>query len=105
MPKSPTSITDEAAKAAALVKTTVESTATALYIQQIQKDVLEIKISLKELSSNSVSRAEYNELVKIQVDHETRTRNIEQNMWKWIGISSGMSAILATIIPFISKLL
>lgn len=41
----------DAAKAAQIVKTTAETTATALNIQFIQKDILEIKESIKLIVS------------------------------------------------------
>lgn len=41
-----------AAMAAALIKTTAENTAMSLNIQYIQKDILEIKQTIKEMSAH-----------------------------------------------------
>lgn len=71
-------IKDLAVDAAALVKTTAEATATSLNIQYIQRDILEIKTTLKEMSTIYVKRDEHDEVLKIQGDHETRTRSLEK---------------------------
>lgn len=91
-------IDSDAQKAALLVKTTAESTATAMNIAQIQKDLGEIKQSLKEMAGIFVSKIEFTEVVKVQEDHERRTRLLEQNMWKLIGVSSVGGAGVVTLI-------
>lgn len=94
-----------AAIAAALIKTTAESTATALNIQYIQKDILEIKQTLKDMGLLYVRTGDFEEHAKIEVDHESRIRIIEKSMWKWIGMASVgggvVSAILAVALKFV----
>lgn len=73
-------------------------------ISFIQSDVKEIKQSIKELSGVFVTKSEHLEILKVQEDHEHRTRAIEQNMWKYVGIYSAVSFIVATVTPFILRL-
>lgn len=52
MTKAQDQLTLDAAKAASLIKTTAETTATALNISYIQQDIAEIKESVKSLAEN-----------------------------------------------------
>ena len=94
----------EAASAAALIKATAESTATSINISNIKGDISEIKQSIKELGGVFATKVEYAEVVKVQVDHEARTRALEQSMWKYIGIYSVITVIVTIVLPIVLRL-
>lgn len=94
---------EAASIAAALIKTTAESTATALNIQYIQKDILEIKQSLKDINTLYVTQTEFVEHLKDDADHELRIRTIEQSMWKWLGISTTAGMVLSFLTAYFLK--
>ena len=94
---------EAASIAAALIKTTAESTATALNIQYIQKDILEIKQTLKDINTSYVSTSEFAEHILTDNDHENRIRAIEQNMWKWMGMSTILGAVASFLMAYALK--
>lgn len=89
-----------AAAAANLIKTTAETTATALNIQYIQRDILDIKTSLKEMINNFVTKEEYKLVTDSQTDHETRIRGVESNILRW----GGAIAVIAFSVPILLKI-
>ena len=70
-------------------------------IEYIKNDVREIKITMKEMSSSAITRQEHQEVVDVQKDHETRTRNLEESKWKAIGSASVVTGILTLIGSYI----
>ena len=99
----PSQIKDSAAQAAALIRSTADSTANALNIQYIQRDILEIKSSIKEIGTNSVSRLDFNEHLKTDADHEIRIRSVEKvtenlaSTIKFWGIAMGVAFTILQI--------
>jgi len=92
-------VAQAAATAAQAVSTaaTIANTVTDIKLGYIQRDVGEIKQSLKEMSGVFATKIETVEMSKIQVDHESRIRTIEQNMWKGIGLFSFISSLIGII--------
>lgn len=80
------------AEAAALIKTTAETTATALNIQYIQRDILDIKASLKEITENQESK------------DERRDQRVD-NLAKMVWIAMGIAITISFISPFVLKLI
>lgn len=84
----------DAAKAAALIKSTAETTATALNIQYIQKDILEIKDSVKSLVS--VQDGKVAEL-------ENKIDGLSRTVYIGIGIAMAISFGFPLIMKYIVK--
>ena len=80
----------DAAKAAALIKSTAESTATALNIQYMQKDISEIKEGIKSLITTQDGKIE--ELEK-KIESQGRTLNY----------GLGALGVLTFVIPLLMK--
>jgi hypothetical protein len=58
---------------------------------ELKVKMADIKVSVDTLiakEDSHVTRVEFIDHLKTDVDHETRIRLIEQNMWKWLGIGS-----------------
>lgn len=51
-------------------------------IKVIKGDISEIKASIKEIINGAITRSEYSEVVKVQEDHESRTRLLETKTTK-----------------------
>lgn len=79
----------------------IEADGMNIHLSYIRRDVDEIKIILKDIKSDYVTRDDFAEHAKIVQDHEIRIRTLEKNMWKWVGASSAISALLALLIQFI----
>ena len=63
-------------------------------------------IDLEEkIEKKYATKDDLNDIKTTQQDHENRTRSIEQNMWKWIGAMSVVSAVLGVLISWIMKVL
>lgn len=84
----------DAANAANLIKSTAESTATALNIQYIQKDVLEIKDAIKSLMASQDGKV--GELEK-KIDALNRT------VYVGIGIATAFAFAIPILIKFLIK--
>ncbi len=69
----------EASEAANLIKKTAEETATALNIQYIQRDIMEIKQALKDQSGLYLDKKEFSNHLKADEDHENRIRILEKS--------------------------
>ncbi len=95
----------DVAKAAALVKETAEATALALNVSYIQRDIMEIRTDIKGMSGTFVTMADFTEHNKIDGDHESRIRLLEQSQWKLAGMSSLGGAVISTAIAFALKLI
>lgn len=87
MTKSGDKIAVEAAKAATLVKATAESTATALNIQYIQKDILEIKEGIKGLTAMQNDKIDL-----LEAKYEALSKLV------YIGV--GASSVLSILLRF-----
>lgn len=78
-------------------------------ISYIKKDIGEIKESIKDISKQHITRAEFVEFVesfnRTSTDHERRLRIIEENMWKWVGMSIVFSSVMAIGISVLVKML
>jgi hypothetical protein len=89
----------ETAKAAALVKETAERTATALNIQYIQKDVAEIKLDIKQMTTqqlNFLPKSEYD------VRHEELIQKMEF-LTKIVYMGMGGVTALTFVLKFFIK--
>ena len=88
MTKSADRLLIDAQKAASLIKQTAETTATALNIQYIQKDILEIKVGIKSLTTTQ----------------DTKIAELEKKidvMQKQVWVFSGGIAVLAFVVPLV----
>ena len=85
------STANAAATAAALIKSTAETTATALNIQYIQRDILDIKGTLKSMADAQETK---------QQRLEERVDNLAKMVWIGMGIAVGISFLS----PFLQKL-
>lgn len=87
------------AAAAALVKSTADQTATSLNIQYIQRDIAEIKASVRGFEGQFVSRTEFSALTKsveVSLDHMDGLEGVVQK-------GLGAVGVLAFIVPLIIK--
>lgn len=84
----------DAAKAASLIKSTAESTATALNIQYIQKDILEIKEAIKGLSKTQEGKVE---------DLEKKIEALSRTVFIGIGIATAIAFGIPLLIKFLVK--
>jgi hypothetical protein len=89
-------ISEAAITAAAVVSTNIE---------YIKGDIADIKQAIKELSGAYPTKAEFAALGLKVDDHERRTRTLEQNMWKWVGIASVLSPLLLSGLGQVIKLI
>ena len=96
---------NEVSNAAQLIRQTAETTATALNIQYIQRDIQEIKQSIKETNDKAVSRVEFNEVVAVQEDHEKRTRSLEESRYKVVVLTGTITGFLSIAGSYIISLL
>lgn len=96
-------IEQKAVDAATLMKQTAEATATALNIQYIQKDISDIKLSLKEMSGMYVPKNEFIDLVKSSSGQEERIRDIEKKTQSYAGALAVLTFIIPIIIRFVWK--
>ena len=78
-------------------------------IARIKTDIGEIKEGIKDISKQFPTRAEFLEVIKVinetTADHERRMRIIEENMWKWVGMSIVFSSVMAIGISVLVKML
>lgn len=88
--KEDNNIAREAAKAAALVKATAESTAVALNIEYMQKDISEIKEGIKSLALNQDGKVQ-----ELERKYE--------NLSKVVYVISGSLAMLQLGLKFLVK--
>lgn len=58
---------------------------------------------LDDMQSSYVTRTEFSEHEKRDEDHENRIRAIEKNMWRQIGASSIISAVVSLILAAIAQ--
>lgn len=72
-------------------------------IGYIKKDIAEIKQAVRDMPGIFLTVNEFKEHTKISDDHEKRIRVIEENMWKWIGISSIATAVAMMVISYVLK--
>ena len=94
MTKAGDRIAVDAARAAALIKTTAESTATALNIQYIQKDILEIKESIKQIISTQDGKVQ---------ELEKKIDSLQRAVAMGIGIASTIAFTLPILINLFFK--
>lgn len=87
----------------ALAAANVSSAVLANNVEYIKSDITEIKQTLKEMTGTFVTKGEFIEVMKVQQDHEVRTRAIEQNMWKWMGMATVLSSVVGIVVGFILK--
>ena len=80
----------DAAKAARIIKETTESTATALNIQYIQKDIVEIKEAVKSLAANQDGKIE-------------ELQNKFDNLSKIVYITAGSLTVMEVALKFLVK--
>ncbi len=91
--------------AAALANKTSETTAIISNdISWMKKSLSGIEIALKEMSGTFVTSIRFAEFENEAKDREARIRAIEQNMWKFIGSASVISAGLSIAVAFVLKL-
>lgn len=98
-------LASDAVKAAQLIKTTAEQTATSINISYIQKDMVEVKQTLKEMIGVFVTTKDFAEHEKRVDDHEVRIRTLEEGMWKLVGVSSIIASIITVLGTFLLKLI
>lgn len=98
-----TTAATSAAIAAAKSAADVVSATMGKDISYIQKDISEMKMSLKEIAIGYVTVADFKDHLRIDTDHENRLRTLEQAMWKNIGLSSTIGATVAIFGEFIIK--
>lgn len=108
-----TTIKDEVAIAVKDAMATAHATATAaastlamsVDIAYIKDDIKEIKGFQKEALKSFISTSDFTEHLKADADHEIRIRVLEKAMWKWIGVSSVVTASLSLLANhFLSKI-
>lgn len=67
----------------------------SIHLSYLRRDVSDIKITLNKLEGNYVTQNDFKEHLKADDDHEQRIRSLEKALWKYVGFSSAISAILA----------
>ena len=72
-------------------------------IGYIQSDIKDIKQSIKELTGVFATKTELVEVAKIQTDHETRIRDGEKALWRYVGVFSVISVMISILVPIIVK--
>lgn len=86
--------------------------AVSIHLSYIRRDILDIKNTQNEsnvefrkeftdLKNGFVSRTDFDEHLKADEDHEQRIRVIEKSLWKFLGASSAISAIISLIGSYI----
>ena len=100
-----TSVKDSASEAAEQIKSTADRVATALNIQYIQRDIMEIKTSIEKLSGVFATREDLNETNKLVSDHEARIRTLESTLFKWMGIATAGGIAISIIGSYILRLI
>lgn len=111
MAKTQAQAIQETTAAAALVKSTADSAAVSLNIQYIQRDIMEMKQSLKDMAGNFATHTELNDHIQSDInlhameratnlDHETRMRSLEKTSTQTI--TWGAAGVMAVgIVQFI----
>lgn len=84
----------DAAKAATLIKSTAESTATALNIQYIQKDILEIKEAVKGIITAQDGKI---------ADLEKKIEAMQKTMYMGMGLITAFAFAIPILIRFLVK--
>jgi len=98
--------TATAKTATELASKTAETTAVInTNIEWMKQSLAGIETTLKEMNNMFVNRVEFTEVVRVQDDHENRTRVIEQSIWKWMGVSSAIATIFTIIMSFVLKVI
>ena len=64
-------------------------------IDNIEKSVSRIEVTLKDQADKAISRGEFNDVLKVQGDHEERTRVLEETRWKIAGIAGFITGLLS----------
>lgn len=95
----------DAAKAAQLIKSTAETTATALNIQYIQKDIVEIKDSVKTLVAASDGKIEMLEskIEQLNKDMGEKIDRLNKTAYMGIGIAMTIAVVFPILIKFLTK--
>ena len=75
------------------IPTTIEGI--AVHLEYMSKSIAEINQKMDLVQNNTVNRSEWTDHLKRDEDHEARIRVIEQDLWKFIGASSIISAGIA----------
>lgn len=86
----------------------------SVHMSYIRRDMDELKQSqakwhtdlmtrLDEIQSLYPTRKEFEEIIKMTDDHETRMRAIEKTMWKWLGIASVIGVVASVIMQIFLK--
>lgn len=56
-----------------------------------------------EKEDSHVTKPDFTEHLKTDVDHETRIRILEASMWKWLGISSVIAVVISIGATYVLK--
>lgn len=86
----------------------------AIHLSYIRRDIdeikntqtknnTEIKQAIQTLQNAYVTRVDYNEHLKTDEDHEKRIRILERALWKYIGFSSAISAVISLVGAFLAQ--
>lgn len=67
----------------------------SVHLWYMRRDIGEIKNTLSKMENNFVTQNDFKEHLKADDDHEQRIRSLEKALWKYVGFSSAISAILA----------
>ena len=81
----------------------------SIHLSYLRRDMDEVKVTtqrfhtdilskLQEMQAQYPTREEFKELIDSKNDHEGRLRTIEKTVWKWIGISSAVGAVISIVI-------
>lgn len=100
-----TTVAQAAASAASAVATAaaVASSGVNIDISYIKRDIGNIDKKLDGMTGVFATKQEVSEISRIQTDHETRTRWLEQSIWKFIGASSIISLVIGLVVSLILK--
>lgn len=79
----------------------------SVHLWYLRRDIGEIKVTLNKLENNYVTQKDFEDHLKADEDHEQRIRSLEKALWKYIGFSSAISAVVsvagAALIQFLFK--
>lgn len=97
MTKREDNIAQDAAKAAQLIKTTAEQTATTLNIQYMQRDISAINTKLDKIVEAQEGR------IKDLEDQIAKLSDKQDRTNKTVAIGIGVASTLAVVFPFLVK--
>lgn len=67
----------------------------AIHLSYLRRDMQKITEKIDGISTNFVTLVTFQEHLKDTTDHETRIRDLEKALWKYIGASSIISSIIS----------